>query len=328
MHPPTIAYLFFTATVMLACEPQQQLVIREAASLQQVGKVAEAQQLLLRLTSMLEHEGSAGQSCLAVVLNNLGSISQDLGRYHAAEQFYSRAFRIEELQSSVDVDISATLDNLGSVYFETGRYREAESVRLKALNLRIAKLGPHHPAVARIIQNLATQRYTQGRLDEATELYRRALAIWRASGLEDTAECATVFNGLGLMYAKAGDLDQAVAHVRRALDIWVRSSGVSVSAARAEANLAVLSAARGDAKAAEVHWRSAIRTAEQSTGSQTAITRDLLYRFMIFLRSMRRTTEARNVQARIDKIDKIGVDPSFKAAIIDITELEKRRSKR
>jgi tetratricopeptide (TPR) repeat protein len=220
------------------------------------------------------------------------------------------------------------LDNLGSVYFETGRYREAESVRLKALNLRIAKFGPDHPGVARIIQNLATQRYTQGRVEEAAELYRRALAIWRVSGLEDTAECATVFNGLGLIYADAGDLDKAVIHVRRALDIWVRSSGVSVSAARAEANLAVLSAAQGDAKAAEVHWRSAIRTAEQSTGSQTAITRDLLYRFMIFLRRMRRTTEARDIQARIDKIDKIGLDPSFKAAIIDITELEKRRSKR
>jgi Flp pilus assembly protein TadD len=137
-----------------------------------------------------------------------------------------------------------------------------------------------------------------------------------------------VFNGLGLIYAKAGDLDEAVAHVRRAMDIWVRSSGVSVSTARAEANLAVLRAAQGDAKAAEAHWRSAIRTAEQSAGSQTAITRDLLYGFRIFLRRMRRTTEARDIQDRIDKIDKIGVDPSFKAAIIDITELEKRRSKR
>jgi hypothetical protein len=137
-----------------------------------------------------------------------------------------------------------------------------------------------------------------------------------------------VFNGLGLIYAKAGDLDEAVTHVGRALDIWVRSSGVSVSAARAEANLAVLSAAQRDAKAAEVHWRSAIRTTEQSIGSQTAITRDLLYRFMIFLSRMRRTTEAGDIQARIDKIDRIGVDPSFKAAIIDITELEKRRSKR
>jgi tetratricopeptide (TPR) repeat protein len=326
MQPAAIVYLLLAATVMLACEPQQQLVIREAENLLQRGAVIEAEQLLLGLASILERAGSASQTCLPIVLNNLGSLNQDLGRYYAAERFYSRAFRIEEQQSSAGADISTTLDNLGSVYFETGRHRKAELVRLKALDLRVAQLGPNHPAVARIVQNLATQKYAQGRVEEASQLYGRALAIWRVSGLEDTAECATAFNGLGLIYAKAGDLDRATENVRRALDIWIRSSGVSVSAARAEANLAALLMAQGEVKAAEIHWRSAIRRAEQSTGSQTAITRDLLYRFMIFLRQIRRTAEARYVKARIAEIDKIGTDPSFKSAITDITELEDRRS--
>lgn len=321
--------VFLTAaTVAYGCELPQKLVIREAAGLQQIGKIAEAEGLLVRLADTLESTGPAGQGCLATVLNNLGSIKQDFGKYQAAEHIYSRALRIEERRTASDSDISVILDNLGSLYLETGRHRQAESVRMRALNLRVAKLGPYHPGVATILQNLATQKLAQGRMEEASRLYKQALAIWRASGLEDTANCATALNGLGLVYAKAGDVQTGGEYVKRALDIWVRSSGVSVSAARAEANLAVLRGAQGNRKAAEMHWRSAIQRAEQSAGLHTALTRDLLYRFMVFLRDKRQTSEANQVQARIDEIDKIVDIPQFRSAIIDISELEAARSKK
>jgi tetratricopeptide (TPR) repeat protein len=320
--------MFLAATVLPACDPPQQLVIREAGGLQQLGRIADAETLLIELAAKLEATGSIGQSCLATVLNNLGSINQDLGKYQAAEHLYSRALRIEEHRSSNDSDIPVVLDNLGSLYFETGRHRKAESVRVRALNLRIAKLGPNDPAVARIIQNLAAQKFAQGCMEEASRLYKQALAIWHASGLESTADGATALNGLGLLYAKSGDLQTGGSYVKSAIDIWVRSPGVSVSAARAEANLAVIRGAQGDTKAAEMLWRSAIERAEQSTGFHTAVTRDLLYNFMTFLRKQRRTSEAKEVQDRIEKIDKTVDKSPFRSAIIDISELESARSKK
>ena len=172
-----------------------------------------------------------------------------------------------------------------------------------------------------MIQNLATQKYAQGHLREASELYERALSIWRASGSEDSPDAATAIQGLGLIYARAGDLAKGVKSVNCALSIWSRSFNVSVPAARAEANLAVLKFAQGDADAAGVHWRRAIETAERSIGGQTMVMREILYGYMLFLRHTRRKSEARNVKSRIDGIDKTLGDRSLKSSIIDITQL-------
>jgi tetratricopeptide (TPR) repeat protein len=305
------------------CGPEEQQTIRNALDLEGRGRVGDAERLLLGLVGSLERSGATEALCLAVVLNDLGSLNQDRGRFGVAESFYLRAIRLEEQHSDAGVDATVTLDNLGSVYFETGQYRKAENLRRKVIDLRISRLGPDHPSVARVIQNLATQNYAQGRLSEASELYERAFGIWRAAGSEDSPDAASAIQGLGLIFARTGDLPKGVKYVERALAIWARS--LSLSAAKAEANLAVLTLAKGDPAAAAAHWRRAIETAERSTGEQTIVMREILHGYMRFLRHTGRKSEARNVKSRIDSIDRnLGRRP-VPSSIIDITQLANQR---
>ncbi len=321
--------LFLSAAVISgseawACQPREQSIILHALELQHQGDGREAEKLLVELGRTLEGSGATGALCLAVVLNNLGSLKQDFGLWAEAERFYLRAIRLEEQQGGASVDTSATLDNLGSLYFETGQYRKAERLRRRAIDLRISRFGPEHPSVAFVLQNLAAQKYAQGDMAESSKLYERAFGIWHASGLEDSPDAAIAIHGLGLLYARKGELAKATRYVEWALRLWARSPNVSVSTARAEANLAVLKLAQGNGDAAGSHWRRAIDMAEQSTGPQSPVTREILYGYMVFLRRMQRSDEARTIQARIHRIDKALGDHPAKGAIIDITQLANR----
>jgi hypothetical protein len=164
-------------------------------------------------------------------------------------------------------------------------------------------------------------------LTEADELYDRALRIWTTAGLQDTAECATTLQGLGLIRAKQGNIAAGVEHVQHALEIWDRSRTITAAVARAEANLAVLKLAQGELSSSDFHWKSAIRKAEQVTGEQSGVTRELLAGYLRFLRSTNRKAEAKIITARMGAIAVGSHKPSVRSSVIDITEFrQKRRS--
>jgi tetratricopeptide (TPR) repeat protein len=255
-----------------------------------------------------------------VLLKIRASIHLDAGRFHDAMRGYLQALKLEETYGGSGTDTTTILNNLGSVYLETGQHRKAETVRRKVIAVRTSTFGPHDPSVARAVQNLAAQLYSQRRFEESAALFERAVAIWVASAMTETSDYATAIHGTGLIAARRGDLQGAMMQIESAVELWSRVSFVSASVARAEGNLANLKHKLGDVSAAYVHWRSALSKAEQATGVQSAVTREVLQGFLKFLRRTGRSSDAKQVRKRIESLDKTLGRPA-QSCMIDVEDL-------
>src|SRR5262245_3337338 len=75
-------------------------------------------------------------------------------------------------------DVSVFLSNLA---FATDNTGEAVSLHQKALAIRRAALGEHHPDYAQSLNNLASSYHDQGDYASAEPLYRQAAEVFRAS---------------------------------------------------------------------------------------------------------------------------------------------------
>jgi hypothetical protein len=64
---------------------------------------------------------------------------------------------------------------------DTDRLSEAEQLMRRAMETAEAFVGPHHLAVATVLNNQASLLGNTDRLSEAEPLMRRAVAIWEVS---------------------------------------------------------------------------------------------------------------------------------------------------
>jgi tetratricopeptide (TPR) repeat protein len=79
-------------------------------------------------------------------------------------------------------------NSLGTFCHLQGKFAQAESMFLGALFLRIKKLGPDHPNVAKTLDNLAEARKGQKKYEGLDSLYERmTAAMERNSGPQDPA---------------------------------------------------------------------------------------------------------------------------------------------
>jgi tetratricopeptide (TPR) repeat protein len=188
----------------------------------------------------------------AAVLNNLGSVYDQLGRLRDAQSMYERSLVLRrESGESDSQDAARTLNNLGSVYMKLQlyskaeetlahaaringsrvwinlgllyqaehRWDEAESMFRKALDERERELGPEHRDVAIALNNLGVLLQSRKRLDEAEPLLARAVRIWEHAIGAAHPWVAAGMNNLGVVYAALGRSSEAEARFKRALEI-------------------------------------------------------------------------------------------------------------
>ena len=116
---------------------------------------------------------------------------------------------------------TATLLNKLGVYLRNrAEYSQARRMQERALAIREATFGPHHPEVAIILNNLGSVLKDQGDLDGAKALLERALAIDEAAFGPNHPYIAIDLNNLGLVLVLQGDLDGAKPLYERALQIF------------------------------------------------------------------------------------------------------------
>ena len=104
--------------------------------------------------------------------------------------------------------------------------RHAEAVLLfqRALELREAAFGPHHPEVAAAIHGLADNYSLQGDYGRAVKLYEHALSLREASLGKEHPDVAQSLNDLANRYMYEGNYERAEALHARALAIRVRDA--------------------------------------------------------------------------------------------------------
>jgi serine/threonine-protein kinase len=180
--------------------------------------------------------GTAGLEALgaqpvvqAQMLDALGRVNDQLGRFADAEQMLRRALDLRRSHlGDSHLDVAATLNNLSNVLVQTDRGAEALQLSREALAIQQRALGPKHPDVALALAKVATRTSD---IAAAESLYRAARDIQRAAlGPEHSAVATTDGQLAGILMAR-GKYDAAEAMLRESLRIRERLTGPDRSSA-------------------------------------------------------------------------------------------------
>ena len=170
---------------------------------------------------------------VAMTLNNIGLLQDNLGRYEEAEESYKEAWGIfrklaEKNKEAYLPYVAGTLNNIGMLQSNLGRYEEAEVSYKEALEIR-RKLAEKNkeaylPNVAMTLNNIGALQYNLGRYEEAEESYKEALGIYRKLA-EKNKEAflpyvATSLNNIGVLQRNLGRYEEAEVSYKEALEIY------------------------------------------------------------------------------------------------------------
>ena len=115
---------------------------------------------------------------------------------------------------------AACLNHMAFVHHGRGEYARALEGFHKALEIRRAVHGEHHPTVAKCYNNIGVVYDSQGEYARALESFHKALEIWRAMHGERHPDVAASYNNIAAVYDRQGEYAKALEGYRRALEIW------------------------------------------------------------------------------------------------------------
>lgn len=198
--------------------------IRAAEQLQAAGRLAEAEELLLKCART---PGEVSPGIRALLHNNLGSVTQDQGRFAQAEKHYRKSISIwEEDGESGRLGRARTQNNLASLLWFVGRTSEAARALSESAQTHIEILGADHPETNVVYSNLGTLLLSKGQWREAEAAFLNALKTMREKD-GNTSIAAWLHYGMGVVYRSTSRAEQAAQSFRSAQAIWesLRSGG-------------------------------------------------------------------------------------------------------
>ncbi|MEK6257470.1 MAG: toll/interleukin-1 receptor domain-containing protein [Planctomycetota bacterium] len=157
---------------------------------------------------------------LAISVNVLGRVLQELGDLPGAKQAFERVLKIVEQTFGADhPNVATGVNNLGIVLWDLGDLSGAKQAFERALKSDEQTFGPDHPSVAIRVNNLGLVLQDLGDLPGAKQAYERALKIDEQAYGPDHPKVAIRVLNLGLVLQDLGDLPGAKQAVERALKI-------------------------------------------------------------------------------------------------------------
>jgi len=205
---------------------------------------------------------------VAIHVNNLGSVLQDLGELAEARKHFERALKIDEASYGPDhPTVAIRVNNLGLVLKDLGELAEARKHYERALKITESSYGPDHPNVAIYVNNLGVVLRDLGELTEARKQFERALKIDETSFGPDHPSVARDVNNLGIVLRDLGELTEARKLFERALEIDEASYGPDhPNFARGVNNLARVLQDLGELVEARKQFERALKIDEASYG--------------------------------------------------------------
>ncbi len=139
---------------------------------------------------------------------------EDAGRYREAEPILRRA--VGDAGRRPSDALADAAERLADNLAKQARPREAEPFYRRAFEIRLARHGAAHPAVARSLSQLAGLAADAGRLDEAEALSARAVAILTTAGLDARLDLTRAQGNRAGILAAMGRGEDAYALYREA----------------------------------------------------------------------------------------------------------------
>jgi len=209
-------------------------------------------------------------SQVAIYVNNLGDVLQDLGDLEGAKVCYERALKIDETVYGPDhPEVAIEVNNLGSVLQTIGDWEGAKAYFERALKIDEAVYGLDHPNVAIHVNNLGSVFQDLGDPAGAKASYERALKIDEAVYGPEHPKLATRVGNLGSVLQDQGDLAGAKASYERALKIDESVYGPEHPKVAARvSNLGSVLRAQGDLGGAKACYERALKIDERVYGTE------------------------------------------------------------
>ena len=160
-----------------------------AGALHGLGKLSEAEQVLLKQIQLLEKErieSDSDFSQTSAALNNLGLLYAEQKKFKEAEETHRKAIRLrEKYDPPPRRNLAISIVNLGKVYYDDGKYLEAEPFFRQAQSIFLA-IGPDDATSEDIdvmlmtSNNLALIAVKRGLYKEAENRYLAVFKITEA----------------------------------------------------------------------------------------------------------------------------------------------------
>ena len=164
-----------------------------------------------------------GSSHLRVgqVLNTLGQIAQNQGRYSDSEAFFRQSLGIEESWYGPEhPDVADGLAALAKVLTSTTRYDEADALLTRALAIQIRTYGHQHSRVALVLNERGNLAFARDDYDSAERDFREALTIWKAVYGEKHPFVGLCYANLTGVLMHRKEYSEAEKMARKALDVY------------------------------------------------------------------------------------------------------------
>jgi tetratricopeptide (TPR) repeat protein len=234
-----------------------------------------------------------GDAEVAAVLNNLGVLYKDQGRYDEAERLYQRARAILVAREEESLDLATLYHNLGGLEHARGRCARGEPLARRGLEIRERALGPGHPDVAADAAALAAILDGAGKREEAEALFRRSLGVFERVYGSQHYEIAVGLNNLAALHQAKGDTGEAEQLYQRALALKEKLLGTNhPDVATTVNNLAVLYASHARWSEAEPMYRRAVAIFEATLGPSHSKTVACRENYRALLRELKRRHDA------------------------------------
>jgi eukaryotic-like serine/threonine-protein kinase len=229
-----------------------------------LGDFDRAEPLFRRTLDELRSLGSDPTADEANVLERLGDVLQQTGRYATADSVLLEAIDMARRVGDPDVE-STALNAFGHSSLAQGAYERAEGAFRESFGTRSELFGDH-AVTAQSLQGLAIAIEKQGRLDEAEPIYVEALEIMERVGPEHT-RTASALASLGRLYTAQGRLEQADSVLRQSLELNRRLLGPEhVMLGLTLNELGTVAARRGEYVSAEQYFRQSLAVQERAFG--------------------------------------------------------------
>jgi tetratricopeptide (TPR) repeat protein/tRNA A-37 threonylcarbamoyl transferase component Bud32 len=152
------------------------------------GRTADALADYRTAETLFERSGERDSLTIAVVLTQMASALQNLGRNREAVQYLERSLAIDRATLRPDhPQIARALVCLGQAHMQLGHFLESRSLLLRARDIVVHEEGPESYGAALPLQQLAIIESMLGNADRALALHAQVL-----SALETAARSATV----------------------------------------------------------------------------------------------------------------------------------------
>ncbi len=179
----------------------------------------EAENYLLEAKKIQEASKPEGEE-VAQILENLGILYRQLGRFEESEQCYQKCIEIwEKTVGETHPTYARSLDNLGALYFHMGLFENSEPLYLKSKSIRAEHLGKESPDYSSSLNNLGALYMVKGQYQIAKPYYSEALNVFGKTIGKESPQYAWILNNLAILFQKMEQLDSAELCLKEAMSI-------------------------------------------------------------------------------------------------------------